>query len=206
MKKRGLYFVLAIILALSFTSCSVSSAKEQPDDKKPEKTAVPAAEQSFQTSDGRFSLTADDTWQQAGEELNIQDASLVLTKSGEGYIALISEYRWNFPIDLAEYNRMAVKQIRDHVDQDEAGQSEAISLGNYEAFRTTITGTVEGSSQAYWLYCLQAGDAYIQLLLWCNEEKQEAFGEEFDRIAGSLQQSETDMGSDETTEGETWGQ
>lgn len=206
MKKRGLYLILAVILALSFTSCSISSAKEQPDHEKAEKTAAPAAEQTFQTSDGQFSITADDSWKQAGEELNIQDASLALSKRGEGYIALISEERWNFPIDLAEYNRMAVKQIRDHVDQDETGQSEAISLGNYEAFRTTITGIVEGSSQAYWLYCLQAGDSYIQLVFWCNGEGQEAFGEEFDRIAGSLQQSETDMGSDEKAEGETWEQ
>lgn len=201
MKQRGLYLVLAVILALSFTSCSISSAKEQPDDKKAEKSAAPAAEQTFQTSDGQFAITTDDTWQQAEEDLNIQDASLVLSKNAQGYMAFISEYRWNFSIDLAEYNRMAVKQIRDHVDQDKTGESEAVSLGNYEAYRTTIAGTVEGSNQAYWIYCAQAGDFYLQMILWCDGENREAFEEEFDRIAGSLQQS-ADAESDGTAENE----
>lgn len=203
MKQRGLCLIVAVILALSFTSCSASSAKEQSGDKMGKEAAAPIVEQSFQTDDGQFAITADKSWQTAGEDLNIQDASLALSKDGEAYIALISEYRWNFPIDLIDYNRMVVKQIRDHVDQDEAEESEAVSIGSYEAFSTKVTGTVEGDRQAYWIYCIQAGDSYIQMILWCNGEKQDAFGEEFERIAGSLQELEADAGGDEITEGET---
>lgn len=188
MKQRGLCFALVFMLVLFCTSCSSSSVKAKAE--KPvnaaEEMKAPAEEKEFQTEDGLFCITADERWEDAGDELEIEDASLALSQNGEAWIALISEYRWNFPIEFSDYNSMVLKQMKDHISHDEAGETEAVSLGDYEAFRTNVTGNVEGENQVYRIYCVQAGEYYVQLICWCSEERQNVFEGEFDRIAQSL--------------------
>lgn len=189
MKKRGLCLALALMLVLICTSCSSSSVKakaEKPSVSASQETEAPAKEKEFETEDGLLCITADESWSKAGDELEIEDASLVLSKKGGARMALISEYQWNFPIELAEYNRMVLRQMKDHISGDEAGETEAISLGEYEAFRTDITGSVEGAKQAYRIYCIHAGEYYVQLICWCPKDRQKAFSPEFNRIAKTL--------------------
>lgn len=200
MKKRGLCLALILILALSCASCSSSSVKakaEKPSASAARQTEEPAAEKEFETEEGLFSITADETWSKAGEKLSIEDASLVLAQKGGARIALISEYRWNFPIELADYNRMVLKQMKDHIKGDEAGETEEVSLGEYEAFRTDITGAVGEENQAYRVYCVHAGEYYVQLIGWCPANRQKAFGPEFDRIAETLLLTDDKDGEEE---------
>lgn len=202
MKKRGLCFALVFLLALFCASCS-SSVKAQEEDHPAARAEqqAPAAERVFETEDGLLQVTADESWEQPREDLGIQDASLTLSKGGDAYMALISEYRWNFPMDLAGYSDMVLKQMKDHISRDEAGKTEEISLGEYEALRTDVTGYVgeEEEHQAYRICCAQAGDCYVQLIFWCPADKREDFGEEFDRIAESLLLTQ-DAAAEETAE------
>lgn len=192
MKNRGLCFALAFMLMLFGTSCSSSSAKAQAKGAAEAGATkeIPAAEKSFETTDQLLHITADEDWEDAENLLNIEDASLAVSRNGAAYIAIISEYRWNFPIGLEDYNDMVMKQIKDHVDNDKAGESERISIGDYDAFCTRITGLVGKENQAYRIYCVQAGDYYIQMICWCPIEREKAFGVEFDRIAHTLQLAE----------------
>lgn len=192
MKKKGLCFILAALLCLSFAACDTSSSSQKGEENKAaEETRQPVKEKVFKTSDQMFQITADEDWTDTDESLNIQDAVLTVSKGAEGYIALISEYKYNFSTDLSGYNKMVVKHMEKSVAEDSSSESETLKLGNYDAFKTTMTGLVEGEAETYEIYCAETDNYYVQLICWSASEKQDEFAVEFDKIAHSLQPAET---------------
>lgn len=175
-------------MCLSFAACS--AAEENEDAKEAatasEATLAPAKEKVFQTSDERFELTADENWTDAEKLLEIEDATLSISKNAEGYIALISESRYNFSDKLSGYNKMVKKHMENNIDQEETGETEKIKLGKYDAYKTIITGQVDGVAQTYQIYCTEINDRYIQLICWSLDSSGSELSKEFDKIAQTL--------------------
>lgn len=208
MKRSFLYLLLAIILSLTFTACQASQSDKSEERSAKETTEPTAQEKIFKSSDELFQLTADDTWKNARKALDIEDASLAIGKNNEAYIVLINEYRYNFSDGLSGYHELVVKNMQDHIDKDETGETEELRLGDHDALKTEITGMVDGEESAYVIYCAEIEDYYVQVICWSGTSDQEKFAAEFDKIARSLMsqsealenQEESDNSSDESSE------
>lgn len=218
MRKKVFCLALAVALCLSFAACTAASEPEEPAESAAEpSTEAPVADKVFQTSDGLFQITADENWgevEDAEAALGIQDAVLVLSKElkasgaaealetaetaentenaepAECYIALISEYKYNFSGGLSDYNRLVVKHMEKNVDEEKTGESEELKLGDYDAYKTVMSGKVEGTDAAYAIYCAEVNSYYIQLICWSPAASQDELAAEFDKIARSLQPAE----------------
>lgn len=185
MKKKFLCLALVFLLCLAFAACGTAKNKETKETTT-QTTEAAVKEKVFKTSDDKFQLTADEDWKEASDLLEIDDAALSLAKKAEGYIALISEYKYNFSNGLSGYNNLVIRHMQKNIEKDESSEPEKIKLGDYEAYKTTMTGEVEGVAQAYSIYCAEIGDNYIQLICWSKENGQKEFSREFDKIAKTL--------------------
>lgn len=199
MKRSFLYLLLAIVLSLTLTACQTSRSDKPEERSAKETTESAAQEKVFKSSDELFQLTADDTWKNASKILDIEDASIAIGKNDQAYITLISEYRYNFADELSGYHELVVKNMQDHIDKDETGETEELRLGDHDAFKTEITGKVDGEESAYVIYCVEIEDYYVQVICWSGTSDQEKFAAEFDKIARSLMsRSEAQENSEES--------
>lgn len=203
MRKKVLCFALAVVLCLSFAACTAASEPEEPEENAAEpSTEAPVADKVFQTSDELFQITADENWEEmedAEESLGIQDAVLVISRElkastaaekTNGYIALINEYKYNFSDGLSGYNRLVVKHMEKNVDEEKTDESEELKLGDYDAYKTVMSGKVEGIDLTYVIYCAEVDSYYTQLICWSPDVSQDELAAEFDKIARSLQPAE----------------
>ncbi|MCB6994597.1 hypothetical protein LI177_14020 [bacterium 210820-DFI.6.37] len=214
MRKKVLCFVLAFALCLSFAACTAASEPEEPSESTEPSTEAPAKDKVFKTSDELFQITADENWSPAEESLNIEDAGLVLAKEAEtadaqetsqpaeaseneksgetadGYIALISEYKYNFSEGLSGYNKLVVKHMEKNVDEEKTSQSEELKLGEHDAYKTVMSGKVEELEVTYAIYCAEVDSYYVQLICWSPDASQDKLAAEFDKIARSLRSAE----------------
>lgn len=199
MKRSFLYLLLAIVLSLTLTACQASQS-DKPEERSAKETTEPAAQEKiFKSSDELFQLTADDTWKNTAKTLDIEDASIAIGKNDQAYITLISEYRYNFADGLSGYHEMVVKNMQDHIDEDKTGEEEELRLGDHDAFKTEITGKVDGEESTYVIYCVEIEDYYVQVICWSGTDDQEKFAAEFDKIARSLMsRSEAQENSEES--------
>lgn len=197
MKRSFLCLLLAVFLSLTFTACQTSQDQKQEERSAKETTEPVAEEKTFKSSDELFQLTADDTWSNVAKTLGIEDASLAIGKNDEAYIALISEYRYNFADGLSGYQELVVKNMQNHIDEDETGETEELRLGSHEALKTEITGKVDEEESTYVIYCVEVEDYYVQIICWSKADEQEKFAAEFDKIVRSLMsQSEAQEASE----------
>lgn len=192
MKRRTWILFLILTVCLVLSSCSLpfeNSGNTEPDKQSEQGILQPSAkEKIFVSEDRLFCLTADESWEEAKNFLDIQDASLSLSKGSRNYIVLISEYKYNFSSEagLEGYNRLVIKNMERNVDEDEAGEVERIRLGDYDACRTVLTGKVEEQAMSYTIYCAEIEDYYVQLICWTTEEDVQAAEAAFDQIAQTL--------------------
>lgn len=197
MKRTVGCLILTLLLCLSLAACQTSEKKTQEDTAAKETTQ--AAEKNFKTNDDLFQITADANWKNARKSLDIEDASLAISKNDEAYIALVSEYKYNFSTveDLSDYNDMVIKHMENNIDQDETSETEELKLGDYDARKTEITGEVEETDCIYIVYCVETDEHYAQLICWSSAESPNEYISEFDKIARSL----TDVQEDSEEEG-----
>lgn len=187
-KRTALCLVLALTLCLFLAACQSSPENKQGDEAVKETTQEAAAEKTFKSEDELFQLTADEDWKNARSALGIEDASLAISKNGEAYIALISEYKYNFSnVDgLSGYNEMVIKHLENNIDEDKTSGTEELQLGDYDAYKTEIIGKVEGVDCIYIAYCLETDEYYAQLICWNTAKSQDKYAAEFDKIVRSF--------------------
>ncbi|MCQ4637772.1 hypothetical protein NE619_13640 [Anaerovorax odorimutans] len=187
MKKSFLCLSLILMMCLSFAACGTSQSKEKADETAAlETTQAPVKEKVFKTSDERFQITANEDWSDAKDVLDIEDATLSIAKNAEGYIALISENKYNFSEKLSGYNKMVVKNMGKNIDEEKTSKSQEMKLGSYNAYKTMIAGKIDDVDQVYQIYCAEINDRYVQLVCWSLEGNQKKLTEEFDKIAQTL--------------------
>lgn len=187
MKKSFLCLSLMLVICLSLAACgSPQTGGETDKTAATETTQAPAKEKVFETSDGRFQITADEDWSDAKNILKIEDAALSISKGTEGYIALISESKYNFSEKLSGYNKLVVKHMEKSIDDENTSEPQELKLGKYDAYKTTISGKVEDVAMVYQIYCAEIDDRYIQLICWSLDGSQKKLAEEFDKIAQTL--------------------
>ncbi len=187
MKKSFLCLSLMLIICLSLAACGSSQTKGAPDKAEAtETTQAPAKEKVFETSDERFQITADEDWSDAKDVLKIEDATLSISKGTEGYIALISESKYNFSNELSGYNKLVVKHMEKSIDDEKTSESQTMKLGKYDAYKTTISGNVEDVAMTYQIYCTEIEDRFIQLTCWSLDGSEKKLAPKFEKIAQTL--------------------
>lgn len=205
MKRTVACLVLVLMLCFSLAACQNSPESGQGDKAAKETTQEAAAEKTFKSEDDLFQITADEEWKNARATLGIEDASLAISKNNEAYIALISEYKYNFSNveDLSGYNEMVIKHLENNIDEDKASETEEVKLGDYDACKTEITGKVGGADCIYTAYCLETDECYAQFICWSTAKSQDKYAAEFDKIARSLTSAKQgfEEESDEDTDG-----
>lgn len=190
MRRKVLSLTLILILCMVFTACSGPSDRGKDQIAETEATEPKAVEKVFTSDDGQFCITADEDWEDAEDVLQIQDAVLAISKNAEGYITLISENKYNFSQELSGYNKLVVKHMEKNVDQETASEPEQVKLGEYDAYKTIMSGKVDDLEVVYVIYCAEVDDSYVQLICWSLKKAQDKFAAEFDSIAQSLSSAE----------------
>lgn len=198
-KRSFLCLVLAVLLGLTLGACQTLREGTQKTQAVEETTEPAAKERIFRTSDALFQITADTSWKKARKALKLEDASLALAKGDSAYLALISEYRYNFADGLSGYQELVVKNMQDHIDEDVTSETEELRMNGHEALKTEIAGKVEGQAFTYVIYCVEVEDYYVQVICWSGTEAREEFAAEFDKIARSLM-SESEASESEAME------
>ena len=188
MKRVFLCMALVFVLCFSLAACSISGEKDSAKETAAETTEAPAKEKVFESDNELFCIKADENWKDAQKRLEIEDATLSISKNQEAYIALISEYKYNFPSQdgLSGYNELVIKNMEKNVDNEETGKSEKLQIDDYDAYRTVMTGQVEKQNTAYIIYCVEMDDYYVQLVCWNIGNNSDKYGTEFDKIARTL--------------------
>lgn len=185
MKVKFLCLILVMILGLSLGACASKDAKASKETTKAT-TEAPPREKIFRTTDGRFQITADESWKDAAKILNLEDATLDISRGADAHIVLISENKYNFSKGLSGYSDLVVRHMEKNIDNAKVSGSENTSLGDYNAYKTTITEDARDYTVVYVVYCAEIKDRYIQLVCWSNGSNQEKFAKEFEKIAKTL--------------------
>lgn len=172
MRRKYAGILLALLLCLSFGSCS-------------EKEAVAATEQVFQTSDGAFRITAPLDWKDVTDETD-EASVLSLQKNSVTYAALAVN---DAAGSLREYTEMVGGELKRGMKTKgtvTASEPEPFETSRYQGFKLVVRNQVEDVELCSNVYCLEAEERFIQLNCVYVNSIQPEMSQEYDAMVQTL--------------------